>query len=189
MKQFITGNTVANTVRMGARSRRPKAVFLASDEADVALARTIFSEGKCRIIPAHTRENAIQALNLLVKSGYEGVVTAVNTHFAPAIERDIVGDVAATSTDLIGIEGTWEEVRTEETLLAGQHVRVTIIDPSAEEGNGSESAGANRPPNAAMLRALSEVEVVRKEMNPKKDEKDYLREARSGAMYGFGDDN
>ena len=51
MIKYITPNTLANTVRMGARSRRPKAVFLASDNADIELVRTLLSENKCRVIP------------------------------------------------------------------------------------------------------------------------------------------
>jgi hypothetical protein len=45
-----------------------------------------------------------------------------------------------------------------------------------------------RAPNTAMLQALSDIEAIRKGMNPRKGTKDYLREARSGGMYGFGDD-
>ena len=41
--------------------------------------------------------------------------------------------------------------------------------------------------NSGMLNALALIEETRKEMKPKKDPKDYLREARSGEMYGFGD--
>jgi hypothetical protein len=39
-------------------------------------------------------------------------------------------------------------------------------------------------PNTAMLQALSDIEAIRKGMNPRKGTKDYLREARSGGMYG-----
>jgi hypothetical protein len=39
-----------------------------------------------------------------------------------------------------------------------------------------------------MLQALREIEEASKAMNPQTDKKDYLREGRSGAMYGYGDD-
>jgi hypothetical protein len=58
----------------------------------------------------------------------------------------------------------------------GTPVRVEAISPLRTS-----------PANAAMLQALSQIEEIHKGMNPKKDKKDYLREARSGAMYGFGD--
>src|SRR4051794_37571503 len=117
MRQYITGNTLANTVRMGARSRRPKAVFLASDQADIGLVQEIFFEGKCRVITAHSRENAVQAFELLVKSGYEGVFTAVNTCFAAANEQDILGAVGEPK-EIVGIEGTWEGVQKQGSMLA-----------------------------------------------------------------------
>ena len=89
MIKFITGDTLANTIRMGARSRRPKAVFLASDKADVELMQAFLSEGQCRIIPAHSRQNAAEAFKILVKSGYEGVYTAINAGFAPCTTRTL----------------------------------------------------------------------------------------------------
>jgi hypothetical protein len=42
--------------------------------------------------------------------------------------------------------------------------------------------------NRAMLRALEEIEMIRRDMNPHKDKADYLREARGGAMYGLDDE-
>jgi hypothetical protein len=53
---------------------------------------------------------------------------------------------------------------------------------------GDTDADVIRVPNTAMLQALSDIEEIRKGMNPRKGTKDYLREARSGGMYGFGDD-
>ena len=45
MKQYITPNTLANTVRMTARSRRPKAVFLASDQEFIGLMKEALPGG------------------------------------------------------------------------------------------------------------------------------------------------
>jgi hypothetical protein len=182
MIKYITGNTLANTVRMAARSRRPKAVFLASEEKDIELVQALLAEKECRVIPAHTRENAIHAFELLIKSGYQGVFTAVNTRFAPSEDQEILGH-GEQPKDIIGIEGTWEEVRAQDELLAGQRVRLTLVGDSGGRG---EKAPA---PNQDMLDALKEIEELWKSMNPKKDKEDYLDEARSGAMYGYGDDD
>jgi uncharacterized protein (DUF433 family) len=43
------------------------------------------------------------------------------------------------------------------------------------------------PANTAMLQALREIEERGKGMHPKKDTRDFLREARAGAMYGISD--
>ena len=71
--------------------------------------------------------------------------------------------------------------------LSGQAVACVLPPPTATDGSGPKNE--QRPPNVGMLQALHEMEEVRKGMNPKKDEKDYLREARSGAMYDLGDDD
>jgi hypothetical protein len=44
-------------------------------------------------------------------------------------------------------------------------------------------------PNAAALKVFEEIDEIRKGITPRIDTKDYLSEARSGAMYGFGDDS
>ena len=57
-------------------------------------------------------------------------------------------------------------------------------------GSGENGVVAtDAAPNVAMLQALSRVRAIRNGMNPRKDEKDYSREARSGAMYGYGNDD
>jgi hypothetical protein len=189
MIKYITPDTLANTVRMGARSRRPKAVFLASDNADIELVQTLLSENKCRVIPAHSRQNAVGAFELLVKSGFKGIFTAVNTRFAPTDEGDVLTEGTSGPDDIVGIEGLWEDVKNQGSILSGQHVRVTFVSNPDTPVNGADSENGQRPPNTEMLQVLMELEEIRKNMNPKKDKKDYLREAREGAMYGFGDDD
>jgi hypothetical protein len=36
-----------------------------------------------------------------------------------------------------------------------------------------------------MLEVLAQIQVIQKDMNPRKDTADYLMEAREGAMYGY----
>ena len=189
MIKFITGNTLANTVRMGARSRRPKAVFLATNETDMLLARTLIAERECRIIPAHNRKNAVQAFHLLLQAGYEGVFTAINTHFAQADNVDIFGQAVGEQEKILGIEGLWEDVKSQGSIPPDQHVHLTFVSNPSEPVNGSDEENERREPNVGMLHALQAMEEVWTGMNPKKDDKDYLREARSGEMYGLGGDD
>jgi hypothetical protein len=74
------------------------------------------------------------------------------------------------------------------SMLAGHRVQGIVVDESDMPLNSVVSTNGCRAPNAAMLQVLSEIEEIRKGMNPKKDQKDYVQEARAGAMYGFGDD-
>jgi hypothetical protein len=187
MIKYITGNTLANTVRMGARSRRPKAVFLANDKADIELVQALLSESECRIIPTHSRENAAEAFEILVKSGYEGVFTAINARFAPADDEDVLRGETPKPNEIVGIEGIWEDVQSQGSLLSGQLVRVTLVSNPAQHMNRNQGGSGERGPNVGMLQALEAMQEVWKGMNPKKDDRDYLREARSGAMYDLGD--
>jgi hypothetical protein len=67
-------------------------------------------------------------------------------------------------------------------FLAPPRLNELCLDTPSCSTNGGQR------PNAAMLQALSAIQEIRKGINPKTDPNDYLREARAGAMYGFGDD-
>lgn len=83
--------------------------------------------------------------------------------------------------------------------LLGRTVEITISESSeaaccAEAGHrpASEREGVGKPSaNQAILNAIADVERIQKGMQPKDDQNTltYLREARSGEMYGYGHDN
>ena len=104
-------------------------------------------------------------------------------------DADALGDAGGEPDEIVGIEGTWEDVQSQGSMLAGHHVRVTLVSHPGRPGEGHRSANGQQPTNVGMLNALQAMQEVWKGMNPKKDDKDYLREARSGAMYDFGDDD
>ena len=185
MKSYITPSTLANTVRMGAHSRRPKAVFLASDESDAQLAETLLTQGRCRVIQAHTRANAVTALDILIKSGWEGILTAVNTNLAPPTEQEIAAEARSPAKHAVAIEGMWEAVQNHGTRLTGQRVRVTVLD----ETPSSDQPADKTEPNYGMLAALTKVAQLTQSLTPKQDKSNYLREARGGAMYGYTDED
>lgn len=58
-----------------------------------------------------------------------------------------------------------------------------------EAGAAAYDGGEKHPPNQVMLKALAEVERIQEGMQSRegKDALEYLREARSGGMYGYGD--
>ena len=66
--------------------------------------------------------------------------------------------------------------------------RKSADTPHRQPTGGQKRDGAGRPvvaPNSEMLDACREIEELQKGMNPKKDRKDYLREAREGAAVFF----
>ena len=174
----INPDTIANTVRMGAIARKPKAVFLAHDEADVRLVRTLLSGNDFRIIPAHNRENAVQAFAILVRSGWGGVLTAVDSGSNPPADKEVLGE-ESDPTKEVEIEGLWEDIQKRGVLLSGQRVRVTTLSAPHHGSDGKPR------PNTSMLQALKKAEDLTKSLDPKKDKKDYLREGREGAIYGL----
>ena len=101
----------------------------------------------------------------------------------------LLGEDEGELEKIVGIEGVWEEVQSQGSMLAGQHVRVTFVTTPAETANESGRTNGHRAPNTAVLEVLEEIKEIRRGINPKKDTKDYLDEARSGAMYGYGDDD
>jgi len=89
--------------------------------------------------------------------------------------------------EIVRIEGLWDDVKNQGSILSGQHVRLTFVGNPEQSVNGRSSEQGKRPPNMGMLHVLQKLEEIRKDMNPKIDKKNYLREAREGAIYGFGD--
>ena len=69
------------------------------------------------------------------------------------------------------LEGTWEEIAAHAPDFAGRRLRVTVL-PNIQSQDDPR------------LRVLQEIEVRSQTMNPKPDERDYLREGRAGAMFG-----
>ena len=82
---------------------------------------------------------------------------------------------------LVSIEGTWEEIVTHAPEFAGRRLRVTVL---AETEAATNEQGA--PLDAvARLARLQELDRLTADMHPKPDKRDWLREGRSGGMYGF----
>lgn len=74
-------------------------------------------------------------------------------------------------------EGTWEEVAAHAEDFAGKHVRLTVVDETPPTPK----------PNYALLELLRKTEELQRGMRltDGSDTQRLLREARSGAMYGY----
>ena len=79
------------------------------------------------------------------------------------------------------IEGTWEEIVARSAELAARRVRVTVLD-GAENGQGEEVTPAER--FAAALRELEKDDADMPFTSPA-NSVELVREARSGAMWGY----
>jgi hypothetical protein len=71
--------------------------------------------------------------------------------------------------------GTWEEILAHAPELAGRKLRVTLLPDVADE----------TPPSSRVSAVLAEMRRHWRHMSPKPDDRDLLREARAGAMWGY----
>lgn len=79
MKENISAYRIANAVRMARGPSFPGAFFIVEGEAS-EYGRFIDRE-LCRIMPAHSKENAIHALNILENANFAGVLAVVDADF------------------------------------------------------------------------------------------------------------
>ena len=79
------------------------------------------------------------------------------------------------------IEGTWEEVLARSTELAGRQVRLTVLNV---DGIGEK---VEMSPAERFASSLREAEKLEQDMplTPAVDSVALVREARSGAMWGY----
>jgi hypothetical protein len=82
---------------------------------------------------------------------------------------------------MLEMEGTWEEILAHAAELAGRRVRLTVLD-AAQNGAGEESTPAQQ-----FAAAMLEAEELERGMDFSlpADSVALVREARSGAMYGY----
>jgi hypothetical protein len=85
------------------------------------------------------------------------------------------------TTPVKAIEGTWEEVVAHAPELAGHRVCVVVLP----DDGPVPKAGVAAPDASPLSRALREINARSLRMSPKPDLRDYLREGRSGDMYGY----
>jgi hypothetical protein len=82
---------------------------------------------------------------------------------------------------MMEFEGTWEEIAAHAPELAGRKVRLVVLQPEQRPAMG-DLAHADVETKLAVLR---QIECRSRGMRPKPDARDYLREGRAGAMFGY----
>ncbi len=92
---------------------------------------------------------------------------------------------------LCKLEGTWQEITARVPDFATRKLEVIVYD--AEETRQAASSTLSTGERIegrqkTLTEALREIEERSRFMNPKPDSHDYLREARSGAMFGLNAD-
>ncbi len=81
MKDFITAYEVVNEIRM-TRSQYAGCFLIVEGEiTDLRVYGRFIDPGSCQIIPAHGKENALRALEILENDDFNGVLTIVDADF------------------------------------------------------------------------------------------------------------
>lgn len=80
MIQYITGSDVAAEVRM-TRAGFPGTVLIVEGDHDCRIYERFASAGDCRVIPAHGKTNAVDAITIIQKARMPGVLAIVDADF------------------------------------------------------------------------------------------------------------
>jgi len=80
MRTNLTPFDIANTARM-TRTLHPGAILIVEGTTDSRVYERFVSKSKCKLIPAHGKDNAIGALSILEKKGVKGILTIIDADF------------------------------------------------------------------------------------------------------------
>lgn len=80
MKQYITPSHIANTIRMS-RSLHAGSFLLTEGDTDSKLFKNLIKNKKCMIINSLNKLNAIDALTILERSDFQGILAIVDADF------------------------------------------------------------------------------------------------------------
>jgi hypothetical protein len=80
MKKYLTADDIANSARM-MRTQYRGSIMIIEGSTDMRLYKRFVDDRKCRLIPANGKENAIKVVEILERSGFEGILTIVDADF------------------------------------------------------------------------------------------------------------
>ncbi len=80
MKQHLTAYDIANDVRLSRTLHKGTFLVLEGD-TDARVYGRFICEKDCMVIPAHGKDNAIGALEILESDGFDGILTIVDADF------------------------------------------------------------------------------------------------------------
>lgn len=81
MREVITGSTIANEIRMTREIYDGTFLIVEGKSSDLKTYRALVDRDACQIIPSHSKDNAIEALNLLEDEDVFGTLAIVDADF------------------------------------------------------------------------------------------------------------
>jgi hypothetical protein len=80
VRQYLTANDIANTVRM-TRSLHGGTILLVEGDTDIRVYERFIDNNNCKLIPSFGKYNAIDALTILIRGNVKGIVSIVDADF------------------------------------------------------------------------------------------------------------
>jgi hypothetical protein len=80
MRTYLTANDIANEVRM-IRTRHSGAILIVEGPTDARFYKRFIRDTECKITPSNGKDNAIDALAILERSNFNGILTIVDADF------------------------------------------------------------------------------------------------------------
>ena len=81
MRSHITGYDVANDIRMTRSQYSGCFLIVEGETADLRVYKRFVNERLCQVTPAHNKDNAIQAIEILNHDNFDGVLAIVDADF------------------------------------------------------------------------------------------------------------
>ena len=76
MREYITGDRIANKIRQ-MRSQHQGSFLIVEGDTDARLYKNLVDSTKCHVENGYTKDKAVEALNILEKDTFEGVIAIV----------------------------------------------------------------------------------------------------------------
>lgn len=80
MKAYITADDIANTVRM-MRTQHTGTILIVEGHKDMRVFDNLVNKVECKLLPAYGKDNATNALDMLEKDNFDGVLAIVDSDF------------------------------------------------------------------------------------------------------------
>jgi hypothetical protein len=91
VKQHITGNIVANEIRM-LRTQHKGSFIVVEGWSDARVYEELLDASVCRVMVAYNKENAITALRILYDCAFEGALVIIDADFDRVLDRTLQGN-------------------------------------------------------------------------------------------------
>jgi hypothetical protein len=94
MKEYISPDSIANTIRM-LRTQHSGSFLIAEGDTDSRVWKNLVDSTKCCVENAYNKDNAVKVLNILEKDNFAGVLAVVDADF------DILEETVLLSQNLL----------------------------------------------------------------------------------------